>query len=299
MSKYTTELRFICETYAGLEESEGYDKIDEIVANSRAKVFDFSYPIFDEAYRPILETKIIEHFYTREICAETVGRWKLFLKAKMNEIMPYYNKLYESELLMADINPLRDIDYTREGKRQGSRQSTNIGNGKRVSTDSGRDTTTGRSTGTVTDSGQSKRNIQSRDKYSEWNLYSDTPQSGIAGIGGAEDDPSLGDNGYLTNARHILHDGEGTTDNETTESQTTRTNNLTDTSQTDYGRVNNTTDDNTQKMTGTEDGEYTERVHGLMGGRSISKLLQEYRDTLLNIDMEVIRQLEPLFLQLW
>lgn len=299
MSKYTTELRFICETYAGLEESEGYDKIDEIVANSRTKIFDFSYPIFDEAYRPILETKIIEHYYTREICAETVGRWKLFLKAKMNEIMPYYNKLYESELLMADINPLRDVDYTREGERQGNRASTTVGNGKRVSTDSGHDTTTGRSTGTVTDSGESERNRESRDKYSEWNLYSDTPQSGIAGISGAEDDPSLGDNGYLTNARHILHDGEGTTDNETTNSETTRTNNLTDTSQTDYGRVNNTTDDNTQKMTGTEDGEYTERVHGLMGGRSISKLLQEYRDTLLNIDMEVIRQLEPLFLQLW
>lgn len=299
MSKYTTELRFICETYAGLEESEGYDKIDEIVANSRAKIFDFSYPIFDEAYRPILETKIIEHFYTREICAETVGRWKLFLKAKMNEIMPYYNKLYESELLMTDINPLRDVDYTREGERLGNRQSTTTDNGTRVSTDSGRDTTTGRSTGTVTDNSESERSRQSRDKYSEWDLYSDTPQSGIAGISGAEDDPSLGDNGYLTNARHILHDGEGTTHHENATSETTRTGNLTDTSQTDYGRVNNTTDANTQKMTGTEDGEYTERVHGLMGGRSISKLLQEYRDTLLNIDMEVIRQLEPLFLQLW
>ena len=195
MSKYTTELRFICETYAGLEESEGYDKIDEIVANSRTKIFDFSYPIFDEAYRPILETKIIEHYYTREICAETVGRWKLFLKAKMNEIMPYYNKLYESELLMTDINPLRDVDYTREGERLGNRQSTTTDNGTRVSTDSGRDTTTGRSTGTVTDNGESERTRQSRDKYSEWDLYSDTPQSGIAGISGAEDDPSLGDNG--------------------------------------------------------------------------------------------------------
>ena len=56
MSKYTTEVRFICEQYAGLDESVGYNDIDEVISKSRAKVFDFNYPIFDEAYRPVLET---------------------------------------------------------------------------------------------------------------------------------------------------------------------------------------------------------------------------------------------------
>ena len=79
MSKYTTEVRFICEKYAGLEESVGYNKVADIIANSRSKVFDFDYPIFDETYRSILETKILKHFYLREICAETVGVWKHFL----------------------------------------------------------------------------------------------------------------------------------------------------------------------------------------------------------------------------
>ena len=63
MSKYTSEVRFICENMAGLVESVGYTGVDDVLKNSRGKIFDFSYPIFDEAYRPVLETKILKHFY--------------------------------------------------------------------------------------------------------------------------------------------------------------------------------------------------------------------------------------------
>ena len=35
MSKYTTELRYICESLSGLDESKGYSDIDTIIANSR------------------------------------------------------------------------------------------------------------------------------------------------------------------------------------------------------------------------------------------------------------------------
>ena len=99
MSKYTTQLRFICETEAGLTESQGFGKVNEIIDKARIKIFDFPYPIFDEAYKQTLETKILKHYYLREIGTETYGLWKLFLSNKMNEIMPYYNKLYETEKL--------------------------------------------------------------------------------------------------------------------------------------------------------------------------------------------------------
>lgn len=62
------------------------------------------YPIFDESYRNILNKKIIEHFYFREIGQETPDRFNFCLGRTMNEIMPYYNKLYESELI--EFNPL-------------------------------------------------------------------------------------------------------------------------------------------------------------------------------------------------
>ena len=104
MAEYTTEVRHICENYANLTESQGYNSIASILNNSWDKVFDFDFPIFDENYREPLCKKILKHFYTKEIGEETVGLWKLRLDDRMNEIMPYYNQLYESELI--SIEPL-------------------------------------------------------------------------------------------------------------------------------------------------------------------------------------------------
>lgn len=111
MSKYTTELRYICEVEAGYDESKGYNSVDEIVELAAPKIFSFIFPIFNEAYRLPLEKKILKHFYTREISEETYGLWKLRLEDKMNLIMPYFNKLYDSDDLPFD--PFKDTDMTR------------------------------------------------------------------------------------------------------------------------------------------------------------------------------------------
>ena len=66
------------------------------------------YPIFEETHRKILNDKIIRHYYTREIAAETVARWRMFVRDAMHLIMPYYNQLYESELLALGMEPLGD-----------------------------------------------------------------------------------------------------------------------------------------------------------------------------------------------
>lgn len=116
MSKYTTEVRYICEEYAGLDESVGYDDIDKVVDLAVPKVFDVdNIPVYVEEHKPLLFKKILLHYYQREIGFETVGLWKYYLNTKLKEIMPYYNKLYESELL--EYNPLQNVDntHTHEG----------------------------------------------------------------------------------------------------------------------------------------------------------------------------------------
>ena len=120
MSKYTPEVRYICETAAGYLESQGASKIDEIV-NKTADELLGEYPIFDEAYRHALNVKIIKHYYLREIGQETAALWKFFLQRKMQEIMPYYNQLYLSELL--EFNPLYDVDLYTEHKGDGAGQT--------------------------------------------------------------------------------------------------------------------------------------------------------------------------------
>ena len=67
MSKYTTEVRFICEQASGLTESKGYNDTNSIIDLAIPKIFNFNFPIFDEGYRGVLERKILKHFYTREI----------------------------------------------------------------------------------------------------------------------------------------------------------------------------------------------------------------------------------------
>ena len=98
MSKYTTEIRFICESKIGFSSSLGYNSVNDIVKQAAPIIFNFDFPIFDETYRTPLEIKILKHFYTREIGFETFGLFQLNLDTLLNELMPYYNELYKSAL---------------------------------------------------------------------------------------------------------------------------------------------------------------------------------------------------------
>lgn len=119
MSKYTTEVRYICESTAGLTDSAGFNSIDSVLSEETVgKIFNFDYPIFDENYRYPLNKKILRHFYTREIGEESVGLWQLRLQQTLNEIMPYYNKLYKLEL--ENINPFYNVDLTTTGNKDGA-----------------------------------------------------------------------------------------------------------------------------------------------------------------------------------
>ena len=67
--------------------------------------FDFglkNYPIFDESYRDTLNHNILYHYYESEIGLETPTLFKLYLNQKLNEIMPYYNILYEKQKKLLD-----------------------------------------------------------------------------------------------------------------------------------------------------------------------------------------------------
>lgn len=109
MSVYTTQVKNICEQACGFP-SHGFDDVNRVIQAAIPHVFSFDFPIFDEEYRNVLCTKILRHYYTREIGEETVGLWKLRLQTKLCEIMPYYNQLYLSERLKFD--PFVNGDYT-------------------------------------------------------------------------------------------------------------------------------------------------------------------------------------------
>lgn len=188
MSKYTTELRFICESLAGETESQEYSEVDDIIAEAAPKIFSFDFPLFDNNYRSELTKKIIRHYYTREIGFETYGLFKLKLEAKMNEIMPYYNQLYNSARLTLD--PLKNYGFTK--------------------TSEGETTDTNETSNTSTTTNETATSNTTETEGEAWNKYSDTPQGAVAG---------LDSDNYLTNATKNTDtrsgSGTGTSDSET------------------------------------------------------------------------------------
>lgn len=129
MSKYTTEVRFLCESLTGHDSSVGFDDVEQVITEACPIIFNFEYGIFDNAYKLPLERKILMHYYTREISEETYGLWKLRLKERLNLIMPYYNQLYQSALL--SFNPFYDVDLTTEHEGNKSGVSNESGSEER------------------------------------------------------------------------------------------------------------------------------------------------------------------------
>lgn len=294
MSKYTTELRFICETYNNLDESVGLSNVNTVIDNALAKLFDFDFPIFDENYRKQLEHKIVRHFYLREIGFETVGVFKFYLENKLNEIMPYYNKIYNAYLL--DIDPLSNYRSKKLGNnnqltdnktnttdnRDSKQTSTNKSNSNDVRTDNLSQNETHTSTDT----------FGNNDRSFVTNLHSDTPQGSLQNVenesylSSAEKNNTIHWQDTVTKTNHNDNiSNSGTVKNT---SDTTATNELTD----------NTT--NTSNLTSniTTTNEYVEMVSGYSGTSAIA-LIKEYTTNLDNVDMLVIEELEELFMQIF
>lgn len=262
MSKYTTEVRFICETEAGYSENQGASNVDAVIEKSWSKIFG-DFPIYDEKYRKVLCCKILKHFYLREIASETAGIWKMWLTERMNMIMPYYNQLYESATLK--FNPLYDVEFntTHTLKDAGTNSST----------------LHGEDSNTRTDNLSSLRtdNLKHTDESNQWNKFSDTPQGALTGVESGE---------FLTDARNITDKGNSS-DSGTQKVDNTGT------------QANTGTSDTNSTGTYSSLKDYTEHVQGKRGGASYAKMLMEYRDSMINIDQMVMNELKDLFFLLW
>lgn len=277
MSRFTTEVRYICDFYSGMEESGDYTDIDERIENAQSHIFG-NYPIFDETYRSLLNKKILRHYYTREISEETIGLWKLRLNNRMNEIMPYYNQLYTSELLQ--FNPFYDVDlkttstrandqdssgssssetnrennYNRNEQRSVEEERTNETNNERnVNGGSGGSSTSERSGNNDRDNSEKINNTSSTvNGRNNVDKYSDTPQGQIANL----------DDGYLTNAR-IIDEETNENRNDNSNRSANETNNFLEKSE------DNTSNFNYEKenATGAETGKRNEINAGTQNGK--------------------------------
>ena len=195
--------------------------------------FDFglnNYPIFDESYRDTLNHNILYHYYESEIGLETPALFKLYLNQKMNEIMPYYNILYQKQRKLLD-NIENNVNLTETFERQ-SDTTTNTNS-------------TSNSNGTTDNK----------------NLFLDTPQ-------GNTYKGTIDDTDYATNVTFDRN-----------------------------SNINQISDNSISTGDATEN--YVKTIVGSNGNKYSVEVLQQVKDSLLNIDLMIIEDLSELFMGLF
>lgn len=95
------------------------------ILSSRDIFKSINYDFYEKTYKPIFEEKFIKRFYFREIGVETIERFLINLETTLNEIMPYYNHLYQTTTYKYD--PILNYDVTETITREivGATESDN------------------------------------------------------------------------------------------------------------------------------------------------------------------------------
>lgn len=145
MAKYTIELRNVCNLY-------GRDEVENWFKDYRLEDYLTSKQIEQITKAGVwskdrLATKIVDHYYMREIGLETPALFKHYAKVYMQEIMERkLPKIYSNFL---EYDPLSNVDYTETYTRE------------------------------IAGSSEGKSNSTSQNNASGLNINNDTPQTRI------------------------------------------------------------------------------------------------------------------------
>ena len=224
MSKYTIELKDIIE-YEGREKVEDFFKDYCIYNYLRPNEVEtiLSANIWS---KDRLASKIVDHYYMREIGYETIGLFKHYCKVYMQEIMERYLPLIYSNSINYD--PLVNVDYREEFTR-------NI-------------------------SGSGESSSTSNNEASGLSVNSDTPQGQIT-------------KANILNGNYASNTGASETESTISDSST---------------NSNNT------------DETYTKTVKGNSGvSATAQRMIAQYRENIIAIDEQIIKELDKLFMGLY
>lgn len=71
-------------------------KIKDLAKVGRSTIFNFDYPLSLKVDKENFECMILNHFLMRRIGFDTVTAFQIQLNVKLNEIMPFYNKMFDA-----------------------------------------------------------------------------------------------------------------------------------------------------------------------------------------------------------
>lgn len=314
MASYTMELREYIEQVTQYE--VGLTQQQKI-EHGRVKLFDFEYPFFDLGYKNVFETHFIRNFYMREIGFETEGLFKFQLESWLLINMPFFNKMFESELI--EFDPLHnskvDTTYTRitdknkDDIRDITQNTTTNEIGSEIQhqdsvtdgishSDSVQDSTSDEIGNKITAHTQTddnfKRDLKSNTPDTRLNI---TTNDGEGVITYASTIDEENQNNVRTNrtdddvTKGIVSNDVATNDG------TSKTTSVSDaTNDTVNDVIGNSTQNDTLNSVINETEDYIQHRVGKMGTQSYSKMLMEYRDALVRIERQMFDEMQELFM---
>ena len=215
-----------------------------------------------ESWRKALNQKIINHYQFNEIGCLPPDRFKVFLNNTMNEIMPYYNKLYEALNIKWEFFTGGTLTEVVKGDATDDRTITRTG------------TDTLAHTGNDTTANENKQ-AQTSTNYT-LAVNSDTPGALL----NLESD--ITNNTYASNAVKQKSNAQFSGNGSSTDTTT-------------YNSTDTTTHNTTDKDKNLHNDNKNRTVNGL-NNRSYAELFKEYSESIRNLDLEVINELKDCFM---
>lgn len=234
------------------------------------------YPIFDEAYRPILNDAILQHYKWREIGFTNPNMWADRLNQRLALIMRNkYNALYKAK--MTDFNPLFNVDMTETYIHDVDNKGTVENSGVSQNTSSLNNNTSQNTSNDVkTSSTTSNDSLGINSTFPSEEMLENDFSEGV----------------YADSSRKDIVNSTTTDSEETENSQkiTSETNSNDKTLSNDNTKSNTTTTET-----------YTRKTQGSSAGLPFSKALiqlKEFYDQY-QLDQQVIAELKDLFFNKW
>lgn len=133
MSKYTTTVREICESFISEEDKHSDLPVYDVINKAKTNFFNFTFPWYsdDNAGKDDFMIAFLERYYNDYIGYETFGMWKTYFSAKMSAVMPYYKKLYSA--LSSGDDPFYNVDMHHDTNEKETRDTSDSYNDTSVS----------------------------------------------------------------------------------------------------------------------------------------------------------------------
>lgn len=236
-----------------------------IELNEIDDVFNFDYPFYDESMKKDFEHKFLTFYSFHEIGFETPFRFKKMLERHLLIYHDKYKQLYETQLKSKNIEFLLNKDLKETFIRENNILSVSSLNRDSDNNQSSNENSV--SHGTMINT--------NRDSANNRESVLDTPMNSQSNI----------DNNYLSGVRNTDNKSDSTTNNSSNVEMNNNINN------------NSVAHETISQSNDNDQRERTELIsQGNIGTTSSAKLLEEWRNVLINLDKIIIDDCRKLFM---